>query len=62
MTVSFFDARLLVPLILGLDIAVIGWDVAQAQIPTVGFVHKYEHVFAFKSVILHLLYQTTVKS
>jgi hypothetical protein len=31
--------------------AVLGWDVAQAQIPAVDFVHKYEHVFAFKCVL-----------
>jgi hypothetical protein len=52
MTVSFLDPRLVVPLILDLNIAVIGWEVVQSQIPAVGFVHKYEHVFAFKSVIL----------
>lgn len=37
-------------LILGLNPAVLGWDVVQSQIPAVSFVHKYEHVFAFKSV------------
>ncbi len=41
----------MVLLILGLNTAVIGWDVVQGQIPAVDFVHKYEHVFAFKSVI-----------
>jgi hypothetical protein len=57
MTVSLFDARLVVSLILGSNTAVIGWEVAQSQIPAVDFVHKYEHVFAFKSVIffIHLL-------
>jgi carboxypeptidase D len=30
--------------------AVIGRDVVQSQIPAVNFVHKYEHVFAFKCV------------
>jgi len=39
-------------LILGLNTAVLGWDVVQSQIPAVSFVHKYDHVFAFKSVIL----------
>ena len=39
-------------LILGLNTAVIGWDVVQRQIPAVSFVHRYDHVFAFKSVIL----------
>jgi carboxypeptidase D len=29
-------------------LAVIGWGVVQDQIPAVDFVHKYEHVFAFK--------------
>ena len=54
---SLFDARLVVSLILGSNTAVIGWEVAQSQIPAVDFVHKYEHVFAFKSVIffIHLL-------
>ncbi|KAI0254184.1 Alpha/Beta hydrolase protein [Lactifluus subvellereus] len=34
---------------------VIGWDVVQGQIPAVGFVHKYEHVFAFnKTFLAHL--------
>ena len=33
--------------------AAIGDDVAQSQIPAVDFVHKYEHVFAFKLVILY---------
>jgi len=37
-------------------LAVLGWDVAQTQIPAVDFVHKYEHVFAFKCVL------TTLKS
>jgi len=36
---------------------VIGWNVVQAEIPAVGFVHKYEHVFAFKSVTLPWLFQ-----
>jgi len=31
-------------------LAVLGWNVAQEQIPAVDFVHKYEHVFAFKCV------------
>jgi len=31
---------------------VIGWDVAQSQIPAVDFVHKYEHVFAFNQTFL----------
>jgi len=53
--VSPFDAWLLVPLILR-NTAVLGWDVAQSEIPAVGFVHKYEHVFAFKSVIFRLLF------
>jgi hypothetical protein len=35
--------------------AVIGWSVAQTQIPAVDFVHKYKHVFAFKLVILYLV-------
>jgi len=39
---------------------VIGWDVAQTGIPAVDFVHKYEHVFAFKSVVLHMFYQTSI--
>ncbi|KAI0002905.1 alpha/beta-hydrolase [Russula compacta] len=30
----------------------IGWDVAQIQIPAVDFVHKYEHVFAFNQTFL----------
>ena len=30
--------------------AVLGWNVVQGQIPAVDFVHKYEHVFAFKYV------------
>ena len=55
MTVSLFDTRLVVPLIPRLNKAVIGWTVVQSQIPAVGFVHKYEHVFAFKSVILLVL-------
>jgi carboxypeptidase D len=41
-----------VRLTFGLNTAVIGWDVVQEEIPAVDFVHKYEHVFAFKSVIL----------
>ena len=28
----------------------LGWGVVQSQIPAVDFVHKYEHVFAFKLV------------
>lgn len=44
----------MVLLILGLNTAVIGWDIVQSQIPAVDFVHKYEHVFAFKSVMLYL--------
>jgi hypothetical protein len=31
--------------------ASLSWDVVQEQIPAVEFVHKYEHVFAFKSVL-----------
>ncbi|KAI0301888.1 Alpha/Beta hydrolase protein [Multifurca ochricompacta] len=31
---------------------VLGWDVVQSQIPAVGFVHKYEHVFAFNQTFL----------
>jgi carboxypeptidase D len=31
---------------------VLGWYVAQQQIPAVDFVHKYEHVFSFKCVRL----------
>ncbi|KAF8470497.1 alpha/beta-hydrolase [Russula ochroleuca] len=31
---------------------VIGWEVVQSQIPAVGFVHKYEHVFAFNQTFL----------
>jgi hypothetical protein len=54
------NARLSVPLILSLNAAVIGWVVAQSEIPAVGFVHKYEHVFAFKSVILRLLFPIKV--
>jgi len=30
-------------------LAVIGWDVEAMQIPAVNLVHKYEHVFSFKS-------------
>jgi len=41
-----------VRLTLGLNTALIGWPVVQEQIPAVDFVHKYEHVFAFKSVFL----------
>jgi carboxypeptidase D len=51
-----FNVRLSVPIILSLHTAVIGWQVAQSEIPAVGFVHKYEHVFAFKFVILRLLF------
>ena len=47
-----FEVRLGDFLILGSNAAVIGWDVVQGQIPAVDFVHKYENVFAFKSVIL----------
>ncbi|KAI0269343.1 Alpha/Beta hydrolase protein [Gloeopeniophorella convolvens] len=33
----------------------LGWDVAQVQIPAVSFVHKYENVFAFnQSFLAHL--------
>ncbi|KAI9466663.1 alpha/beta-hydrolase [Lactarius psammicola] len=32
--------------------AVLGWNVAQSQIPAVDFVHKYEHVFAFNHTFL----------
>jgi hypothetical protein len=35
---------------------VISWNVVQSEIPAVSFVHKYEHVFALKSVILRLLF------
>ena len=49
-----FDARS--RLFTSLNIAVIGWDVVQSEIPAVGFVHKYEHVFAFKSVILRFAF------
>ncbi|KAH9175718.1 alpha/beta-hydrolase [Lactarius sanguifluus] len=31
---------------------VLGWDVVQSQIPAVGFVHKYEHVFALNQTFL----------
>ena len=31
--------------------AVLGWSVVADQIPAVNFVHKYEHVFAFKYVL-----------
>jgi hypothetical protein len=40
----------------------IGWNVVQSEIPAVGFVHKYEHVFAFKSVILHLCFLIKINS
>ena len=40
----------------------LGWTVAQSEIPAVGFVHKYEHVFAFKSVILSLLFIIKIDS
>jgi carboxypeptidase D len=46
-------------LILGLNPAVIGWDVVQGQIPAVDFVHKYENVFAFKSVIFSFCFDGT---
>lgn len=48
----FLDAWLVVTLIRGLNTAVLGWTTVQIEIPAVGFVHKYENVFAFKSVIL----------
>ena len=53
---ELFNALLLVLLILNLNIGVIDWIVAQSEIPAVHFVHKYEHVFAFKSVTLRLLF------
>ncbi|KAI0280491.1 alpha/beta-hydrolase [Russula aff. rugulosa BPL654] len=31
---------------------VIGWESVQSDIPAVGFVHKYEHVFAFNQTFL----------
>ncbi|KAJ6473225.1 alpha/beta-hydrolase [Mycena sanguinolenta] len=31
---------------------VLGWDVVQAQIPVVDFVHKYENVFAFNETFM----------
>ncbi|CAA7269655.1 unnamed protein product [Cyclocybe aegerita] len=30
----------------------LSWDVVQEQIPAVGFVHKYEHVFAFNQTFM----------
>ena len=45
-----FRARLWNTLSLFFDVAVLGWDVVHRQIPAVGFVHKYENVFAFKLV------------
>lgn len=47
--------------LLRLATAVLGWDVVQEQIPAVAFVHKYEHVFAFKSVLFqsHLLHHSS---
>jgi hypothetical protein len=47
---------LLFPLIFRLNTALIGWRTVQSDIPAVGFVHKYEHVFAFKSVLPRLLF------
>ena len=32
--------------------AVLGWRVIQSQTPAVDFVHKYEHVFTFKCVLI----------
>jgi len=29
----------------------LGWESVQSEIPAVDFVHKYEHVFAFKLVL-----------
>ena len=35
-------------------LAELGWNVVQGQIPAVDFVHKYEHVFAFKCILTPL--------
>ena len=45
---EFFQARLRSNPSPYFDVAVLGWDVVQSQIPAVDFVHKYENVFAFK--------------
>lgn len=36
-------------------LAVLGWDLVQSEIPAVDFIHKYEHVFAFKCVLIPLI-------
>ena len=47
---EYFQARLWSTLSSYFNVAVLGWDVAQMQIPAADFVHKYENVFAFKLV------------